>query len=246
VIADPNVQLRVLDLQSVDTALSQLAHRRTSLPELAIIADCESRAAELRLQLVEAETAVADLESEQRRLESDIDTVRQRADKDQQRLVAVGVPAKEVAGLQHEVASLARRQSSLEDELLDLMERREAADADVARLSAQVAEIAGQRAAAEAERDRAWAAIDADVAMRTEERAALSADLPADLAALYDKIRQANGGVGAAMLKQRRCEGCRLELAGNELSAVRSAKADEVLRCENCRRILIRTAESGL
>jgi predicted nucleic acid-binding Zn-ribbon protein len=70
--------------------------------------------------------------------------------------------------------------------------------------------------------------------------------MPSDLLALYDKVREASGGVGAAMLRQRRCEGCRLDLAGNELSAVRTAKPEQVLRCENCRRILIRTHESGL
>jgi predicted nucleic acid-binding Zn-ribbon protein len=246
VIADPFVQLRLLDLQAVDTALSQLRHRRRTLPELAEIQDCEARAAQVRAEHVDAETAVADLASEQRRMESDIDTVRQRADKDQQRMTAAGVPAKEVTGLQHEVASLARRQSVLEDELLDLMERRETADAQVAELARNLAQIADQRNAAERARDEVFAEIDDAVVKRTAERTELAANLPADLLALYDRVRESSGGVGAAMLRQRRCEGCRLELAGSELSAVRTAKPEEVLRCENCRRILIRTHESGL
>src|SRR5437763_10918910 len=129
--ADPFVQLRLLDLQQVDTALSQLAHRRRTLPELATIADCDKRAADLRSQLVDAETTQADLAAEQRRLESDVETVRLRADKDQQRMAASGAPAKETAGLQHAVTSPARRQSVLEDESLDLMEWHEGADARV-------------------------------------------------------------------------------------------------------------------
>ena len=71
------------------------------------------------------------------------------------------------------------------------------------------------------------------------------ADLPADLVALYEKIRESTG-VGAALLRAGRCEGCRLELSGSERSRVRSAPPDEVIRCEECRRILVRTAESGL
>ncbi|HEU5268393.1 MAG TPA: C4-type zinc ribbon domain-containing protein [Jatrophihabitans sp.] len=244
--ADPFVQLRLLDLQQVDTALNQLAHRRRNLPELATIADCDSRAAALRSELVEAQTSQADLAAEQRRLESDVETVRLRAEKDQQRMTASGVPAKEIAGLQHEVSSLARRQGVLEDELLELMERQEGADARVRELTAELDSVVADRSAAEAARDQAFAELAEAEAERTAQRAGLSAGLPADLLALYDKVRQAGGGVGAAMLRQRRCEGCRLDLAGSELSAVRTAKPDDVLRCDNCGRILIRTAESGL
>ncbi|UQX87299.1 C4-type zinc ribbon domain-containing protein [Jatrophihabitans telluris] len=245
-IADPFVQLRLLDLQGIDTALNQLAHRRRTLPELATIADCDRRAAEVRAQLVEAETQVADLAGEQRRLEADIDTVRQRADKDQARMTSAGVPAKEISGLQHEVASLSRRQGVLEDELLELMESRETADASVSEFSGAMAVINTERSAAEAARDEVFAEIDDAIGKRGIQRGELAGTIPADLLALYDKVREANGGVGAAMLRQRRCEGCRIELSGSELSAVRAAKMDQVVRCENCRRILVRTDESGL
>ena len=176
-----------------------------------------------------------------------MDTVRTRAERDQQRMASGGVPAKELAGLQHEVSSLARRQGVLEDELLELMENRENADSQLDSLRVELAGIEQERQAAEAARDAAFAELDASAARSGPPSGAeLAAGLPADLLALYDKVREANGGVGAAMLRQRRCEGCRLELAGSELSAVRSAKAEDVLRCDNCRRILVRTHESGL
>lgn len=245
-IADPFVQLRLLDLQAVDTALAQLAHRRRNLPELATIAGCDQRAAGVRSRLVEAETSLADLDAEQRRLEADVDTVRQRADKDQRRMAASGVPAKEIAGLQHEVTSLARRQGVLEDELLELMETRETAEAQVGELQAELQAILAERGVAEAARDEVFADVDDAIAKRRAERDRLAATLPADLLALYDKVRETSGGVGAAMLRQRRCEGCRLELSGSELGEVRAAKAEAVLRCDNCRRILVRTHESGL
>jgi predicted nucleic acid-binding Zn-ribbon protein len=103
-----------------------------------------------------------------------------------------------------------------------------------------------ERAELEAARDAAFAEIDAAVTARGAERSAIAGDLPADLLALYEKAREHGGGVGAAMLRQRRCEGCRIELSGAELSAVRAAEPDAVVRCEECRRILVRTAESGL
>ena len=245
-IVDPFVQLRLLDVQAEDTALAQLAHRRRTLPELATIADCDRRGSEVRAQLVDAETQLADLAAEQRRSEADIDTVRLRADKDQQRMASAGVPAKEIAGLQHEVTSLARRQGILEDELLELMERREEAETTVGRLRSELDAILAERATAEAARDQVFAEIDDAEQHRRAQRDRLAATMPADLLALYDRVRQASGGVGAAMLRQRRCEGCRLELSGSELGELRAAKADKVVRCDNCGRILVRTHESGL
>ena len=244
--ADPEVQLRLLDLQAHDAALARLEHRRRTLPELAVIADADTRLAALRADVVRAETEVGDLDRELRRLEDDVDQVRRRAERDQQRMLSGAVPAKELESLQHEVETLTRRQSDLEDTELEVMERREDAEARAREVRAEVEKVTATRSEAEQARDKAFAEIEAEAAADTEARAALADGLPADLMVLYEKVRAASGGVGAAMLRQRRCEGCRLELMGAELRAAQAAPPDEVLRCENCRRILVRTTESGL
>jgi predicted nucleic acid-binding Zn-ribbon protein len=243
--ADHATQLRLLDLQAADTSLAQLAHRRRTLPETAALEQRTSRSAALRDQVVDAETSVEDLAGDQRRLENEVEAVRARARRDEQRLQAGGLPSRELESLQHEIATLARRQSTLEDELLDVMERREEAESTLAELTAQQAVLDTERADLERSRDASLAEIDASVAERQAARDALAAGLPADLVALYEKAR-AHSGVGAAMLRARRCEGCHIELPGNELAAVRAAAPDAIVRCENCRCILIRTSESGL
>jgi predicted nucleic acid-binding Zn-ribbon protein len=243
--ADTATQLRLLDLQAADTALSQLAHRRTHLPELAAIADHEKRAAELHNEVVDAQTALSDIADEQRRLESDVDTVRARAARDEARLQAGGLPARELESLQHEIATLARRQSTLEDELLDVMERAEAAESRVSDAGSRRSAVATELQDLEAARDAAFGEIDAAATQRTPERATIVAELPPELLALYERARS-HGGTGAALLRQRRCEACHIELSGSELAGVRNAAPDEVVRCDNCRAILVRTPESGL
>jgi predicted nucleic acid-binding Zn-ribbon protein len=243
--ADPAIQLRLLDLQAADTALAQLAHRRRNLPELAAIAAKQQATDQLQHDVVDARTRVSDIANEQRRLESDVETVRARATRDEVRLQAGGLPSRELSGLQHEIATLARRQSTLEDELLDVMERAEQADAELAAASERQAGAGAELDELTAARDAAFTEIDAAAAERTPQRAALAAELPADLIALYERAR-AQGGTGAALLRQRRCEGCHIELSGSELSAVRAAAPDAVVRCDNCRAILVRTPESGL
>jgi uncharacterized protein len=239
-------QLRLLDLQAADTFLAQQAHRRSTLPEIAAIAARDERGAVLHNDIVDTETRISDIAGEQRRLENEVDAVRTRAVRDEQRLSIGGLPAKDLAGLQHELTTLARRQSTLEDELLEVMEQREEADTTLAQLASQRNVLESEQRALAATRDAVFAQIDAAVAERAAERDTIAADLPEDLLALYERARAHGGGVGAAVLRQRRCEGCRIELSGSELASVRRAGPDEVVRCDNCRRVLVRTAESGL
>ena len=245
--ADPTAQIRLLDLQAVDRALDQLAHRRRTLPEIAEIEKATAVLGSLRDDVVRGRTAVEDLDREIRRLETDVEQVRARKTRDQQRMDSGAVThAKELESLQHEVASLSRRQSELEDTELELMERREEAQAVLDAAAAALDEGQGAIDAAAARRDAAFAEIDAAEATRRAERDPAAAGIPADLLALYEKIRASSGGTGAAMLRARRCEGCRIELSGSDMSALAAAPADEVVRCEECRRILVRTGESGL
>lgn len=244
--ADPDAQRRLLDLQAIDTGLAQLDHRRRNLPEHAELSRLAREVARAEDERVRAQVGVDDLDRDIARLEKDVDQVRVRAAKDQGRLDAGTGPARELEALQHEIASLARRKSELEDAELELMEQRETAQAALDDVLRQLTERREQIAAGESRRDSALAEIGKEEEVRQAERGPLVAGLPADLLALYDRIREASGGIGAALLRHGRCEGCRLELAGSDLSTVRTADPDEVVRCEECRRILVRTKESGL
>ncbi|HEY2947901.1 MAG TPA: C4-type zinc ribbon domain-containing protein [Micromonosporaceae bacterium] len=244
--ADPEAQLRLLDLQAIDTALAQLGHRRRALPELAEVERLSREVAGLDDERVRAQVEVDDIDRGIARLEKDIDQVRQRKDKDQGRLDVGSGPARELEALQHELVSLGRRQSELEDSELELMEQSERAQGVLEGIDARLETVRERRAAAEARRDEALAEIARDEQFRAAAREPLAADLPADLVALYDRIRAASGGIGAAAIRGGRCGGCRLELAGSERARVRAAAPDEVVRCEECGRIMVRTAESGL
>jgi len=244
--ADPQAQLRLLDVQAIDTALAQLAHKRRTLPEHAELDALARELSALEDERVRAEVAVDDLDRDITRLDKDVDQVRLRKDKDQSRLDAGTGPAKELEALQHELASLNRRQSELEDAELELMEQREQAQGVLDEITTRLTAARERRTAAETSRDQALADIAKEEGFRSGGRQPLVADLPAELIALYDKIREASGGLAAAMVRGGRCGGCRLELSGSERARVKAAPPDEVVRCEECRRIMVRTAESGL
>ncbi|OKJ37055.1 hypothetical protein AMK24_16345 [Streptomyces sp. CB02366] len=245
--AAPADQIRLLDVQALDTRLAQLAHKRTSLPEHAEIEQLGSDLAQLRDLLVASTTEESDTAREQTKAEQDVDQVRQRAVRDQQRLDSGAVSSpKDLESLQREIASLAKRQGDLEDVVLEIMERREAAQERVTELTERVSAVQAKVDDATARRDAATAELDAEAATVAKDRRVVAEAVPADLMKLYDKLRAQQGGVGAARLYQRRCEGCRLELNMAEVNEVKAASPETVLRCENCHRILVRTSESGL
>lgn len=244
--AAPEAQRRLLDLQAIDTALQQLAHRRDKLPQVGALLGLEREIAAMNDERVKAQVGVDDIDRDIARLERDTEQVRIRSEKDRARLEAGSGPARELEALQHEMTSLQRRQSDLEDAELELMEQRDEAQAKVDDMIARIADARARQATLEAERDRDLDEISKDEQWKSSARKPLAADLPADLVALYDKVRESSGGLGAALLRSGRCGGCRLELSGGERGRVRAADADEVVRCEECRRIMVRTEESGL
>src|SRR5690348_9276111 len=123
--ASPQSQLRLLELADLDAELARLDHRRRSLPEIAELARLETRASQLKDEIVVTETELSDLGREQGRAERDVEQVRARIDRDRTRLDAGQVSAaRELASLQSEIESLRRRQGDLEEIVLEMMERR--------------------------------------------------------------------------------------------------------------------------
>ena len=245
--AEPEVQLLLLQIQGLDSELDRLTHQARTLPVLAVIAEIEARLADLGSLIVAGETEVSDLKREQAKADTDVEQVRERSNRDRQRMDAGAVSAaKELQALEHEIASLAKRQAELEDVELEVMERLEDAQSSLNTLVAERAELTEKLQGHASERDAALNDFGAQSTQARTERDGLAPQIPAELSALYEKLRASSRGVGAAALHRGRCQGCQLEINASELKAIREADADEVLRCEECRRILIRTAESGL
>jgi uncharacterized protein len=227
--------------------LDRLAHRQQTLPDTARLAELGETRSALASRLAVQRTEVDDLTGEIEKAESDVALVRTRRVRDQQRLDTGAVAsAKDLEGLQREVVSLDRRIAALEDAELEVMERLEEAQAEQQRLDKELAEVDAELATIAARRDGELGSIAMEVAEITDERRRAAELLPADLLALYERVRAQHGGVGVGALRQRRCEACRLELNAADLRELAALADDEVLRCPECDRLLVRTAESGL
>lgn len=232
-------QRSLLELAKLDAELSRLTHRAAHLPEQEA---CERMQREYEAagdRLGALGIAVEDVDAQVSRLEAEIEAVRRREDRDRALLQSGTIDAKQLADLQHELETLQRRQTSLEDSLLEVMERREELqsqlDGEQQALKTLEADMAGAREAL----DAALAEISEARELHSERRESLSAALDPALAALYERQR-AGGGPGAGQLQGRRCGACRLEIDRGELSRISAAAEDDVVRCPECGAILLR------
>jgi predicted nucleic acid-binding Zn-ribbon protein len=212
------------------------------LPEHALLAERQARRQALGQQLVAADTALSDATAAQTKAEGDIAPVRERLARDERALDGGTLSdPKTLRSMIDEVSHLKTRISTLEDEELELMEAVETAQEERARVLKDRTTIEDEMRALIAKRDAAVGDLQADLADRRSARTALLAEIPGPLADAYEKVRSRSGGVGAAALQGRRCTGCGLEANPSDYEKYLAAPADEVLRCEECDRILIRT-----
>lgn len=238
-------QRLLLEVADVDAQLARLDHRARTLPEDGEITEATTGIDAARNDLVRAEISAEDLDRDYRRMDGEITGMRDREKKDSTLLTAGGLAPKALSELQHELSGLGRRRQVLEDDLLELMERQEAVVAERERASATVAHLESELTGLRVRRDEALAAVAADRGVLDGRRAEIAGEVPETLLSMYERQRAA-GKVGAGLLRARRCGACRMELDRGTIAAIAAAEADEVVRCEECGAVLIRTHESGL
>ncbi len=211
--------------------MRELAGRRTSVA---------NAARDLRIE-------VDDLTAEQKRADVDVEQVKTRRARDQGMIDAGQV--KDPKALQRmlgELESLHRRINSLEDTELEVMERLETAQASLDARTAELEAMESEEAELRAAFEKRAGNLQSELESAKAERVTAASGVSADLMALYEKLRIQKQGVGAAALSRRECGGCRLTLNASDLGRIAKAPTDEVIRCEDCSRILVRTGESGL
>ena len=231
----------------MDARLDQLDHRLRTLPESVALAETTRRREEVGDEHGRLQTETDDLARDQRKADADVEQVKARRTRNQQRIDAglISDP-KQLQAMQHETQMLDKRISDLEDAELEVMERLEDAQATHRRLAGELAQLEATVVEQTEAADRATGDIAKQREESLTERQSLAAELPPALLALYERLRAQLGGVGVGALHQKRCGGCRLDIGAADLARMTSAPSDEVLRCEECNRILVRTAESGI
>ena len=238
--ASKSAQEKLLALQALDSSIIQLDHKAKNLPVSKLLDEKTIAHASARDLCVAAETEKSDIKHELSKSEIDVEQVVARIERDEKRLASGQGTPKELEQLQHELGSLAKRRAELEEIELEVMVRIEALDQRIASLSQERDSLHEEVIKLSKEKDLALEEITRAKNATISERSSLAAEIEPELLALYEKIRASADGIGAARLHAGQCQGCHLTINAADLSKISSLPEDDVVRCEECRRILVR------
>jgi predicted nucleic acid-binding Zn-ribbon protein len=231
----------LLSLQTHDTAADRLRHRRATLPERAALAERAAARLDLEAQLAEVTGRRDEVAREERRLDDQIRTLEAKAKAEESRMYSGTISSpRELQAMQGDVDQLRRHARQLEDEELEVMERREGIEAEVARLETASADIQTEIDRLSAVIAEEEAAIDAELAVEVAAREALTPGIPESMLGLYEQVRVTNRGIGAARLVGSTCQACHLALPATEVDRIRHLPPEAMARCDHCGAILVR------
>lgn len=237
-------QQKLLQLQQLDNRLTQITHRRANLPVDKELTEVSAEATEVNSAHVIAQTAVSDLERAGRKAEIDVDQVADRIARNEKLLESGALGPKESQGISGELDSLRIRHSELEDAQLELMEQLDGAREALVSADAAATEVQAKLDGLNERRDQELAELADQEQEVVNERAALAAELPADLLNIYERLRKSLGGVAVAKLERGVSGGSGFVLSPAEVSAVKALPADAIAYCEESGVILVRGADA--
>jgi hypothetical protein len=231
-------QKRLLELVDLDLSLVRNAGDRSKLLSATAISEASEKALALSDRLIDARNRVGDLDLELKRSENDIELVENRIAKDNQRLSSTS-SAKDAQGIEHELTTLAKRKSELEDAELGIMEVLESVRAELSEAEAAKSAAEQELAALRSALDTNTSALDSARAELSSKRSALVGLIEPELAAAYQ--RKADRNVAVGKLVGRECGACRLSITATNLEEILALPADEIAECPNCQAYLVRS-----
>jgi len=238
--ASPEQQSLIFELQLLDNEIMQANTKLKSLPEIEQLLHIDKRIVTATDELATVKAEADQIALELRRGEVDVETVTDRIKKDEARLSSGNATPKELEQLQHEVGTLKKRQETLEEIELEIMVRSEAITARTNTLTTDLASLETLKAEINQRLTTASGEINTVIKTKQSDREKVVVKIEKPLIDLYEKIRTASGGVAAAALVGNKCNGCNLAINAVEMERIKSLAKDELLRCEECRRILVR------
>lgn len=231
---------RLLELQRVDSAIDRLRQRKADLPEQRIVDEISVQLEEIRAAYAAKQAELDTVARDQARLDGDVTMIADKIKHESGRLYGGDISnPKELASIQAELDGLRRRKNHLEDQDLEVMERREGLEKELGELRGRLDELEQRAAEASAARNAAAVEIETELATHEAARAEIGPGIPEELFDLYDDLRAKKDGVAVAALQGGICRACAVSLSPVALDNIRRSDPDEIARCENCRRIVV-------
>jgi predicted nucleic acid-binding Zn-ribbon protein len=230
----------LLALQERDLTLDRLRHQRATLPERARLAGLSEQVDGLAATRETRRAERDEMSEEERHLADEVQRLTEQAAAAERRLYSGEVASpRELQALQADVEQLKRRQRTIEDRELTVMEQREPLDAELASLDTAAGEAESDAERVRTELGQREGELDAEIAGEQAARDELARGIEAGLLSDYERRRARANGVGVARLVGSTCQGCHLSIPATEVDRIRRHGGGGVASCDNCGCILV-------
>jgi predicted nucleic acid-binding Zn-ribbon protein len=190
-----------------------------------------------RTRFAAAESELNAARKEQRRMDGEVDGLTAKITPEEKRLYDGSVRnPKELGNIQHELENLKAARSRLEDALLEVLARVEAAESEHETSQKALARSEARRAAEETDLARESERLNAAIASSETRRTAQKAKILPRSLTVYEEVRRRHAGNAVARISGGNCGGCRVSVP--ETVRRRAFSGDELAQCPNCGRIL--------
>ena len=233
-------QLVLLELQKLDQKESSLRHRRQAHPAHETVRELAARLADLRRAAVSQSAVISDCERESARIEEEIERVRQRRDRQSERIEKNQVPLRDINSMQPEIAQMDERIKRLEEDQLSAEERTDAARNAQTQMNAEAEAIEADIESTKARFLEEIAELDDELRSVIAQRRERAAQIDAALLEEYEAARDKNGALAVIEVRDGNAMGF-AELSPMELERIRLTPSDELYFAEDTGQIVVRT-----
>jgi predicted nucleic acid-binding Zn-ribbon protein len=224
----------LLRLQDLDDEIDRLKAEQESIPEKKH--DLEEDLNTHRAQVEGAKAESVDLAKKRKELEIELEEGNAKKDRFKHQLFQVK-SNREYEALQHEITALEEKNSGLEDEILEIMDRSEKVSRKIEQENKNLAAEIERTKVEQASLDKEQEDLREKIAIKNDERKRLVMDMDDALLKRYARIRESKGGLAVTTVNSGACGGCFRRIPPHEMQNLK--KDDYIITCEGCGRILI-------
>ena len=232
-------QKLLIELSSIDQKITRLSNQKQNHPQLRKIAELTARLPSIEASIVENDSRINETKKERARAEVDVENIAKRVEKDNERLNSGETSAKDLTQIQHEIGTLKSKQKDLEEVEISILEILEDLDHKKSGLQEILIQVNDEINQLNILIKGDFSKANSDIAVFTTNRNKVVAKIDKSLVELYDKIRLEHG-MGAGMFSHGMCSSCQIQISPAEIVKINALDPEEVIRCENCRCILVR------
>ena len=227
----------LIQIQDLQARVSRYSNQILELRSGAVLREKEAERIDVAGQLTRAMQRLDELQIELKRAETDLQLVEARISRDTNALNTT-TSTKDAAGLQHELQTLSKRKSDLEDIQLELLEGVENQREIVESLTGTRQRLAEELSAAQAALVEEISNLQREVDSGQLELAGLIESIPSELWGLYET--KSRRGVAIGRLVKLTCSACNMGLTSAAHREISASAADQLVTCSECGAILLR------